>query len=107
MGLIIHCLFLFLNSTFSDIFDENHFINALQGDIHIVRELPKELASLPRARKHFTSWASASYYEEVSHLFKDYKVSNWVLHALKNDHISIAHIMLVLRVLLVILVWCY
>ncbi|KAH7671041.1 GDP-fucose protein O-fucosyltransferase protein [Dioscorea alata] len=69
------------SSTFSDIFDENHFINALQGDIRIVRELPKELASLPRARKHFTSWASASYYEEVSHLFKDYKV----IHVPKSD----------------------
>lgn len=69
------------SSTFSDIFDENHFINALQGDIHIVRELPKELASLPRARKHFTSWASVSYYEEVSHLFKDYKV----IHVPKSD----------------------
>ncbi|XP_064943185.1 O-fucosyltransferase 38-like isoform X2 [Musa acuminata AAA Group] len=68
-------------STFSDIFDESHFINSLEGDVHIVRELPKELESAPRARKHFTSWSSASYYEEMSQLWKDYQV----IHVPKSD----------------------
>nr|XP_018674313.1 PREDICTED: uncharacterized protein At1g04910 isoform X2 [Musa acuminata subsp. malaccensis] len=68
-------------STFSDIFDESHFINSLEGDVHIVRELPKELESAPRARKHFTSWSGASYYEEMSQLWKDYQV----IHVPKSD----------------------
>ncbi|KAJ0973117.1 hypothetical protein J5N97_021076 [Dioscorea zingiberensis] len=69
------------SSAFSDIFDEKHFIKALQGDVRIVRQLPKELESLPRARKHFTSWASMRYYEEVSHLWKEHKV----IHVPKSD----------------------
>ncbi|URE46513.1 GDP-fucose protein O-fucosyltransferase [Musa troglodytarum] len=68
-------------STFSDIFDESHFINSLEGDVHIIRELPKELESAPRARKHFTSWSGASYYEEMSQLWKDYQV----IHVPKSD----------------------
>ncbi|KZV53844.1 hypothetical protein F511_00110 [Dorcoceras hygrometricum] len=44
-------------STFSDVFDELHFINFLKQDVMIVKELPTELQSVPRARKHFTSWA--------------------------------------------------
>ncbi|XP_065026665.1 O-fucosyltransferase 38-like isoform X3 [Musa acuminata AAA Group] len=68
-------------STFSDIFDESHFINSLEGDVHIVRELPKELESASRARKHFTSWSGASYYEEMSQLWKDYQV----IHVPKSD----------------------
>ncbi|THU53393.1 hypothetical protein C4D60_Mb10t13940 [Musa balbisiana] len=68
-------------STFSDIFDESHFINSQEGDVHIVRELPKELESAPRARKHFTSWSGASYYEEMSQLWKDYQV----IHVPKSD----------------------
>ncbi|KAL0423790.1 UNVERIFIED_CONTAM: O-fucosyltransferase 38 [Sesamum radiatum] len=62
-------------STFSDIFDEVHFIESLQQDVRIVKELPKELESLPRARKHFTSWAGLSYYEEMTELWKDYQAS--------------------------------
>ncbi|KAH9717639.1 O-fucosyltransferase 38 [Citrus sinensis] len=45
------------SSTFSDMFDEVHFIKTLQGDLRIAKELPKELESVPRARKHFTSWS--------------------------------------------------
>lgn len=63
-----------LNSIFSDIFDEVHFIDALQRDVRIVQELPKELQSAPRARKHFSSWASMGYYEEVAHLWNEYQV---------------------------------
>lgn len=43
----------------------------------MVRGLPKELESVSRARKHFTSWSGAGYYEEMAQLFKDYKVSNY------------------------------
>ncbi|KAL0381348.1 UNVERIFIED_CONTAM: O-fucosyltransferase 38 [Sesamum angustifolium] len=68
-------------STFSDIFDEVHFIESLQHDVRIVKELPKELESLPRARKHFTSWAGLSYYEEMTELWKDYQV----IHVAKSD----------------------
>lgn len=64
----------FFYSTFADIFDEPHFIKTLQGDVRIVRELPKELESAPRGRKHFTSWSGASYYEETARLWKDYQV---------------------------------
>lgn len=63
-----------LLSLFSDTFDENHFIETLRGDIHIVKELPKELETAPRARKHFTSWSSVGYYEETKQLWKDYQV---------------------------------
>lgn len=66
-----------LCSAFEDIFDEAYFIELLKGDIQVVRELPKEMESVPRARKHFTSWSGAGYYEEVARLFKDYKVFNF------------------------------
>ncbi|PKU85138.1 Uncharacterized protein MA16_Dca024999 [Dendrobium catenatum] len=70
------------SSTFADIFDEPYFIQSLQGDVRIVRQLPKELESAPRARKHFTSWASASYYEDLSQrIWKDYQV----IHVPKSD----------------------
>lgn len=69
------------SSTFADIFDELHFIKSLQGDVQIVQELPKELESAPRARKHFTSWSGVSYYEEVAQLWKDYQV----IHVPKSD----------------------
>ncbi|XP_024023619.1 O-fucosyltransferase 38 isoform X2 [Morus notabilis] len=69
------------SSLFSDTFDENHFIETLRGDIHIVKELPKELETAPRARKHFTSWSSVGYYEETKQLWKDYQV----IHVAKSD----------------------
>ncbi|XP_021301670.1 uncharacterized protein At1g04910 isoform X1 [Sorghum bicolor] len=68
-------------STFKDIFDEPHFIKALEGDVHIVSDLPEGLQSAPRARKHFTSWSGASYYEEVKELWKNQKV----VHIPKSD----------------------
>ncbi|VAH33838.1 unnamed protein product [Triticum turgidum subsp. durum] len=60
-------------STFKDIFNEPGFIKALEGDVHIVSDLPESLQSAPRARKHFTSWSGASYYEDVKELWKDHK----------------------------------
>ncbi|CAM8951047.1 unnamed protein product [Rhodiola kirilowii] len=64
------------SSTFSDIFDEAHFISCLERDVRVVKELPKDLDSVPRARKHFTSWASMGYYEEMKILWKDFQVVN-------------------------------
>ncbi|KAJ8551568.1 hypothetical protein K7X08_021583 [Anisodus acutangulus] len=69
------------SSTFSDIFDENHFIKTLQGDLRIIKELPKEIGSLPRARKHFTSWSGVGYYEEMTQLWKEHQV----IHVAKSD----------------------
>lgn len=68
-------------STFSDIFDELHFIKTLQQDVRIVKELPKELQNVPRIRKHFTSWSGMSYYEEMTQLWKD----NQLIHVAKSD----------------------
>lgn len=62
-------------STFSNVFDELHFIKSLQEDVRIVKELPKELESVPRARKHFTLWSGLSYYEEMTQLWKEYQAS--------------------------------
>ncbi|XP_059624457.1 O-fucosyltransferase 38 isoform X2 [Cornus florida] len=61
------------SSAFSDIFDEHHFISTLEGDVKVISELPKELESVPRARKHFTSWSGLSYYEEMTKLWSDYQ----------------------------------
>ncbi|WCJ31581.1 O-fucosyltransferase family protein [Euphorbia peplus] len=69
------------SSAFSDIFDEHHFITSLANDARIVKELPKELETLPRARKHFTSWSGVGYYEEMTRLWKEFKV----IHVAKSD----------------------
>lgn len=63
-----------MRSSFADIFDEAHFIKSLDGDVRVIRELPKGLESIPHARRHFGSWSSMGYYEEMTHLFKDYQV---------------------------------
>lgn len=68
-------------STFSDIFDEQHFIATLQGDVRVVSQLPKELESAPRARKHFQSWSGVNYYVEMAQLWQDYQV----IHVPKSD----------------------
>ncbi|KAL9148477.1 hypothetical protein ABFS82_12G043600 [Erythranthe guttata] len=69
------------SSTFSNVFDELHFIESLQEDVRVVKELPKEVESLPRARKHFTLWSGVSYYEEMTQLWKEYQV----IHVAKSD----------------------
>ncbi|KAK8951614.1 hypothetical protein KSP39_PZI004532 [Platanthera zijinensis] len=70
------------SSTFGDIFDVSHFIQSLQWDVRVVQQLPTKLESAPRARKHFTSWATASYYEELAKsLWKEYQV----IHVPKSD----------------------
>ncbi|KAM0006877.1 putative GDP-fucose protein O-fucosyltransferase [Helianthus debilis subsp. tardiflorus] len=68
-------------SIFSDIFDEDHFINSLKSDVRIIKKLPQELDSIPRARKHFTSWGGLGYYEEMTKLWADYQV----IHVPKSD----------------------
>ncbi|XP_022741235.1 uncharacterized protein At1g04910 [Durio zibethinus] len=69
------------SSVFSDIFDELHFIKTLQGDVKIVRELPKQLELVPRARKHFTSWSSIGYYKEMMQLWNNHRI----IHVVKSD----------------------
>ncbi|KAL1290878.1 hypothetical protein AAHE18_20G161000 [Arachis hypogaea] len=69
------------SSVFSDVFDEDHFIDSLKRDIRIVKELPKNLEAGPRARKHFTSWSGVGYYEEMKRLWNDYQV----IHVAKSD----------------------
>lgn len=49
-------------------------MTTLQGDVRIVKELPRQLESVPRARKHFTSWSSMGYYQEMTHLWEEYQV---------------------------------
>ncbi|XP_015945306.1 O-fucosyltransferase 38 [Arachis duranensis] len=69
------------SSVFSDVFDEDHFIDSLKRDIRIVKELPKNLEAGPRARKHFTSWSGVGYYEEMKRLWNEYQV----IHVAKSD----------------------
>lgn len=62
-------------SNFSDVFDEDHFINSLANDVRIVKKVPKELSSATRAVKHFRSWSGVDYYEkEIASLWDEYKV---------------------------------
>ncbi|KAL4378660.1 hypothetical protein GQ457_02G010000 [Hibiscus cannabinus] len=61
------------SSTFSDIFDELHFITTLQRDVRIVKELPKELELVPRAEKLFDSGSNVAYYKEMTQLWKEYQ----------------------------------
>lgn len=49
--------------------------------MRIIKELPKELVTAPRARKHFTSWSGLGYYEEMTQLWRDYQV----VHVAKSD----------------------
>lgn len=62
-------------SNFSDVFDEDHFINTLANDIKVIKKLPKEFANATRAVKHFRSWSGMDYYEnEIGSLWEDYQV---------------------------------
>ncbi|KAG6549820.1 hypothetical protein Mapa_008801 [Marchantia paleacea] len=70
------------NSNFSDIFDDDYFIEALRGDVPVVKKLPPELASAPRASRQFRSWSNTKYYEEeVASLWDEYQV----IKASKSD----------------------
>lgn len=63
------------DSNFSDVFDEDHFISALAYDVKVIKKLPKELATAPRAVKHFRSWSGIDYYQnEIASMWADYQV---------------------------------
>lgn len=62
-------------SNFSDIFDVEHFIEALRGDVHVVKSLPQKYLLVPKAVKQFQSWSNVKYYEDsIAPLWRDYKV---------------------------------
>ncbi|KAG7941337.1 hypothetical protein I3843_16G035600 [Carya illinoinensis] len=70
------------SSNFSDVFDEDHFMNALANDVKVVKKLPKELATATKVVKHFRSWSGLDYYqEEIASLYEDYQV----IRAAKSD----------------------
>ncbi|MCD7460831.1 O-fucosyltransferase 7 [Datura stramonium] len=70
------------SSKFSDVFDEDHFINSLANDVRIVKKLPKELASATKIVKHFRSWSGVDYYEkEIASMWDEYQV----IQAAKSD----------------------
>jgi len=73
---LVKFILLCLNcSNFSDVFDEDHFINSLKNDVNVVKKLPKELASATKAVKHFRSWSGVDYYEEeIARLWDEYQV---------------------------------
>lgn len=63
------------NSNFSDVFDEEYFIQSLANDVKIVKKLPKEFATATKAVKHFISWSGVEYYQgEIARLWDDYQV---------------------------------
>ncbi|KAI5654894.1 hypothetical protein M9H77_32081 [Catharanthus roseus] len=69
-------------SNFSDVFDEDYFINSLANDVKIIKKLPKELAKATRAVKHFRSWSGVEYYEgEIASIWEEYQV----IRAAKSD----------------------
>ncbi|KAF9612064.1 hypothetical protein IFM89_037983 [Coptis chinensis] len=69
-------------SNFSDVFDEDHFINALANDVKVIKKLPKELTNATRAVKQFRSWSGMDYYQdEIASMWEEYKV----IRAAKSD----------------------
>ncbi|CAM8946401.1 unnamed protein product [Rhodiola kirilowii] len=63
------------SSNFSDVFDEDYFINTLADDIKIVRKLPEELSNATIAVKEFRSWSGVEYYQdEIANIWKEYQV---------------------------------
>ncbi|KAM7256489.1 hypothetical protein ACFE04_012230 [Oxalis oulophora] len=70
------------SSNFSDVFDEDHFINALADDVRVIKKLPKELAKATKAVKQFRSWSGMEYYQtEIASLWEEYEV----IRAAKSD----------------------
>ncbi|KAF5207279.1 O-fucosyltransferase [Thalictrum thalictroides] len=69
-------------SNFSDVFDEEHFINSLANDVKVIKRLPKELATATRAVKQFKSWSGMDYYQgEIAGMWDDYQI----IRAAKSD----------------------
>ncbi|CAI9116243.1 OLC1v1017342C3 [Oldenlandia corymbosa var. corymbosa] len=70
------------SSNFSDVFDEDHFIDSLKNDVKIIKKLPKELAHANRTVKQFRSWSGLQYYEEeIAPMWDQYQV----IRAAKSD----------------------
>ncbi|KAK8552545.1 hypothetical protein V6N13_120938 [Hibiscus sabdariffa] len=69
-------------SNFSDVFDEDHFINALANDVKVVKKLPTELSSATKVVKHFISGSGLGYYrDKIGSLWEEYQV----IRAAKSD----------------------
>ncbi|WVZ81948.1 hypothetical protein U9M48_029271 [Paspalum notatum var. saurae] len=69
-------------SNFSDVFDEEHFINSLANDVKVEKKLPKELVKAPKSVRHFKSWSGVDYYQdEISPLWDHRQV----IRAAKSD----------------------
>ncbi len=65
----MHC------SNFSDIFDVDHFIKSVQGDVPIIKKLPEFLHDETEIITEFRSWSDVKYYEEdIASLWSRYKV---------------------------------
>jgi hypothetical protein len=62
-------------SNFSDIFDVDHFIKSVQGDVPIIKKLPEFLHDETEIITEFRSWSDVKYYEEgIASLSSRYKV---------------------------------
>lgn len=69
-------------SNFSDVFDEEHFMNSLANDVKIIKKLPYDLVNETKVVKQFISWSGMDYYEnEIASLWADYQV----IRASKSD----------------------
>lgn len=72
-------------SNFSDVFDEEHFINSLANDVKIIKKLPIELVMVNETgmvKQQFRSWSGMDYYEnEIARLWEDHEV----IRASKSD----------------------
>ncbi|KAK7373002.1 hypothetical protein VNO80_06395 [Phaseolus coccineus] len=69
-------------SNFSDVFDEEHFMNSLANDVKIIKKLPYDLVNETKVVKQFISWSGMDYYEnEIASLWEDYQV----IRASKSD----------------------
>ncbi|KAJ8772076.1 hypothetical protein K2173_027253 [Erythroxylum novogranatense] len=70
------------SSNFSDVFDQDHFINALANDVKIMKKLPNDVVGSAKLVKHFRSWSGLDYYQdEIASLWEDYEV----IRAAKSD----------------------